>query len=153
MSVRDAAVEALTQQIGTCFGPSRWIEVDQEMISRFGAVTHDTQFIHMDPDRAAGTALGGTVAHGFLTLSLASRMAYDCFDELPGQTMGVNYGMDRLRFVTPVRPGQRVRGRFVLSAVSPRGENAMLRTTALTIEIDGAEKPALVADWLGLIVF
>ncbi|MEO0633694.1 MAG: MaoC family dehydratase [Pseudomonadota bacterium] len=153
MTARDAAVAALSARRGETFGPSRWIEVDQEMISSFGAVTHDEQFIHMDPSRAAKTPLGGTIAHGFLTLSLASRMAYDCFDPLPGQSMGINYGMDRLRFLNPVRPGQRVRGRFVLSEVSARGDDALMRTTALTIEIEGLEKPALVADWLGMVMF
>ncbi|MEL7092128.1 MAG: MaoC family dehydratase [Pseudomonadota bacterium] len=153
MTVRDDAVAELGARIGDTFGPSRWIDIDQKMISGFGTITHDEQFIHMDPDHAADTPLGGTIAHGFLTLSLASRMAYDCFAPLPGQTMGINYGMDRLRFLNPVRPGQRVRGRFVLSSVSARGEDALMRTTALTIEIDGEDKPALVADWLGLVVF
>ncbi len=123
------------------------------MIDRFGAVTHDDQFIHVDPDRAAQTPLGGTIAHGFLTLSLASRFAYDCFEDLPGQRMGINYGFDRLRFLTPVRPGQRVRGQCTLRKVVPRGTDGLLRTVMLEIEIEGHDTPALAADWLGLILF
>ena len=153
MNARDAGLAALQARIGDSFGPSRWITVDQGMIDRFADVTQDDQFIHIDPVRAAGTPLGGTIAHGFLTLSLASRFAYDCFEDLPGQRMGINYGFDRLRFLTPVRPGQRVRGHFTLTDVAPRGDDGIMRTVALRIDIDGADKPALAADWLSLALF
>ena len=153
MTARDAALATLTAQIGKTFGPSRWIMVDQEMIDRFGAVTHDDQFIHVDPVRAADTELGGTIAHGFLTLSLASRFAYDCFEDLPGQRMGINYGFDRLRFLAPVRPGDRLRGLFTLREVTPRGTDEIMRVVGLTIEIEHAEKPALIAVWRALILF
>ncbi len=123
------------------------------MIDRFAEVTKDDQFIHIDPERAAQTPLGGTIAHGFLTLSLASRFDYDCFEDLPGQSMGINYGFDRLRFLAPVRPGQRVRGQFTLKRAEARGEDGLMRTVTLEIEIDGADKPALVADWHALILF
>ena len=153
MTARDAALADLEARVGDRFEPSRWIEVDQTMIDRFGEVTQDEQFIHMDPDRAAQTPLGGTVAHGFLTLSLASRFDYDCFEDPPGQTMSINYGFDRLRFLSPVRPGQRVRGHFTLTRAVPRGDDGLMRTVELEIEIDGVDKPALVADWHALILF
>ena len=153
MSARDRALAMLQARIGDSFGPARWITVDQGMIDRFADVTQDDQFIHIDPARAASTPLGGTIAHGFLTLSLASRFAYDCFEDLPGQRMGINYGFDRLRFLTPVRPGQRVRGHFTLTDVAPRGDDGIMRTVALRIEIEGTDKPALAADWLSLALF
>jgi len=148
-----AALAALTDQIGTEVGTSNWISVDQEMIDRFAEITHDEQWIHIDPARAADTPFGGTIAHGFLTLSLASRFAYDCFPMLPGQTMGINYGFNRLRFLSPVRAGRRLRGRFTLTDVTRRSDTDLMRTLALTIDIDGQDAPALVAEWLSLAVF
>lgn len=123
------------------------------MIDQFAETTHDDQWIHIDPVRAAETPFGGTIAHGFLTLSLASRFAYDCFPLMPGQNMGINYGFNRLRFLNPVKPGNRLRGRFVLTDVVRRNETDLMRTMALTIEIEGVDTPALVAEWLGLAVF
>ena len=153
MSVRDRALAMLQARVGDSFGPACWITVDQGMIDRFADVTRDDQFIHIDPARAADTPLGGTIAHGFLTLSLASRFAYDCFEDLPGQRMGINYGFDRLRILTPERPGQRVRGHYTLTDVAPRGADGVMRTGALRIEIEGTDKPALAADWLSLARF
>ncbi|MEO0381486.1 MAG: MaoC family dehydratase [Pseudomonadota bacterium] len=154
-SVSIAAAHAhLHKQLGEEVGLSHWITVDQPMIDQFAAATHDDQWIHIDPARAAQeTPFGGAIAHGFLTLSLASRFAYDCFEDLPGQVMGINYGFERLRFLSPVRPGDRVRGRFTLTDVRIRKPTELLRTTTLRIEIDGKETPALVAEWLGLLVF
>ncbi|WP_223421318.1 MaoC family dehydratase [Tateyamaria pelophila] len=149
-----AAKAAMELQIGQEVGVSNWITVDQPMIDQFAETTHDDQWIHIDPERAAReTPFGGTIAHGFLTLSLASRFAYDCFDLEPGQVMGINYGFNKLRFLSPVRAGSRLRGRFTLSGVTQRNETDLLRETVLTIEIEGQETPALVADWLGLAVF
>lgn len=148
---------ALTQSqalVGTEVGVSNWITVDQPMIDDFAKTTHDTQWIHIDPERAAAeTPFGGTIAHGFLTLSLASRFAYDCFAMLPGQVMGINYGMNKLRFLMPVRAGSKLRGRFTLKEVKARSATDLLRTNTLTIEIEGEDTPALVAEWLGLAVF
>ena len=140
--------------VGTEVGVSNWITVDQEMIDTFAKTTHDEQWIHVDPERAAAeTPFGGTIAHGFLTLSLASRFAYDCFSLMPGQVMGINYGMNKLRFLMPVRAGSKLRGRFTLVDVKARSATDLLRTNTLTIEIDGEETPALVAEWLGLALF
>jgi acyl dehydratase len=146
-----SAIE-LAQHVGREVGVSDWIEVNQPMIDRFADATMDHQFIHVDVERVAGTPLGGTIAHGFLTLSLLSRMADDALPRLDGIEMALNYGLNRVRFVSPVRAGKRVRGRFVLAAVEARDSNRLLRTYDVTIEIDGESKPALVAQWLTLAV-
>ncbi len=154
MSAIADAKAAMEAQIGQEVGVSSWITVDQPMINQFAHTTHDDQWIHVNPERAAQeTPFGGTIAHGFLTLSLASRFAYDCFDMAPGQVMGINYGFNRLRFLSPVGANSRLRGRFVLTGLTQRNETDLLRETKLTIEIEGQDTPALVADWLGLAVF
>ena len=154
MPSRDTALAAAEKLIGTEVGVSNWITVDQKMIDDFAKTTHDEQWIHVDPERAAAeTPFGGAIAHGFLTLSLASRFAYDCFNMLPGQAMGINYGMNKLRFLKPVVAGSRLRGRFTLQKVYAKGEVNMLRENLLTIEIEGEKTPALIAEWLGLAVF
>lgn len=154
MSSLAAAIEETQKHVGTEVGVANWITVDQKMIDDFAKTTQDEQWIHVDPERAAKeTPFGGAIAHGFLTLSLASRFAYDCFDLMPGQVMGVNYGMNKLRFLMPVKAGARVRGRFTLMDVKARDATSMLRTNTLTIEIEGSETPALIAEWLGLAIF
>lgn len=154
MSAIAQARAELEPKIGTEIGVSNWIAVDQTTIDEFARITHDDQWIHTDPERAAReTPFGGTIAHGFLTLSLASRFVYDCFQPMPGQVMGINYGFNKLRFLTPVPAGSRLRGRFVLTALTQRSDTELLRETAMTIEIEGHDRPALVADWLGLTVF
>lgn len=154
MSSLQTALSNAEQNIGKEVGVSNWITVDQPMIDQFAETTQDTQWIHINPERAASeTPFGGTIAHGFLTLSLASRFAYDCFAMLPGQVMGINYGMNKMRFLMPVRAGSRLRGRFTLKEVKARSATDLLRTNILTIEIEGEETPAVVAEWLGLAVF
>ncbi|MBK0328470.1 MaoC family dehydratase [Rhodobacteraceae bacterium F11138] len=154
MAAIDDAQEESRRLIGTEVGVSHWITVKQSMIDTFAQVTRDDQWIHVDPTRAAAdTPFGGTIAHGFLTLSLASRFAYDCFDMGPGQVMALNYGFDKLRFLSPVKAGARIRGRFVLAEVKKRNAVELLRTHTLTVEIEGQDIPALVAQWLGLAVF
>ena len=154
MSSLADALETSKALIGTEVGVSNWITVDQKLIDDFAKTTHDEQWIHVDPERAAKeTPFGGAIAHGFLTLSLASRFAYDCFAMMPGQVMGINYGMNKLRFLMPVKAGSRLRGRFTLQDVKARDATSMLRTNALTIEIEGEETPALIAEWLGLAIF
>lgn len=154
MSALETAFSNAEAHLGTEVGVSNWITVDQPMIDQFAETTYDTQWIHVDPERAAAeTPFGGTIAHGFLTLSLASRFAYDCFPMLPGQVMGINYGMNKLRFLMPVRAGARLRGRFTLQKVTKRSATDLLRENLLTIEIEGEKTPALVAEWLGLAIF
>lgn len=154
MSAIETALEEMKAKIGTEIGVSNWIMVDQAMIDDFARVTHDDQWIHVDPERAAKeTPFGGSIAHGFLSLSLASRFAYDCFEALPGQVMGINYGFNKLRFLSPVPAGSRLRGRFTLTSVEQRNPTQLLRETQLTIEIERHDRPALIADWLGMLVF
>jgi len=140
--------------IGTEVGVSKWIEIDQKRIDAFADATEDWQFIHVNPEAAAQTPFGGTIAHGFLTLSLMSAMTYDANPPLEGVVMGVNYGFDKLRFIAPVRAGSKVRGRFKLLSAenkgSAEGVSRWLIKHEVTVEIDGVEKPALIAEWLGM---
>ncbi|RZJ03125.1 MAG: MaoC family dehydratase [Brevundimonas sp.] len=136
--------------IGTEVGVSKWIEIDQARIDAFADVTEDHQFIHIDPEAAKQTPFGGTIAHGFLTLSLASAMSYDAVPKLDGVVMGVNYGFDKLRFLSPVKAGSRVRGRFKLLSAEDKGGGRWLIKHELTVEIEGGDKPALIAEWLGM---
>ena len=148
------SLSAYQAMVGKEVGVSSWHLVDQTRIDDFADVIDDHQFIHIDPERAKReTPLGSTVAHGFLTMSLLSIMSYEVMPVIEGTTMGVNYGFDKLRFISPVRAGSRVRGRFVLAEAKLRKEKELQSRTNVTIEIEGEEKPALVADWLGLIYF
>ncbi|WP_050927890.1 MaoC family dehydratase [Aestuariivita boseongensis] len=133
--------------IGQEIGVSRWFVMDQARIDAFARITEDEQFIHIDPERAKNTMFGGTVAHGMLTLSMLSAMAYDAFPALEGMKASVNYGFDRLRFVTPVRAESRLRARFVLSGLEERSPDRLMASVDVTVEIEGQEKPALTAAW------
>ena len=140
----------LPSLIGQEVGVSRWLTVDQARIDAFARITEDEQFIHVDPERARATPFGGTIAHGFLTLSLASTMSYDAVAPLDGMVMGVNYGFDKLRFLAPVPAGSKVRGRFKLLSAEDKGGGRWLLKHELTVEIEGADKPALIAEWLSM---
>ena len=146
-----ATLDRIRARIGQEIGVSPWIAIDQPMIDAFADVTGDPQFIHVDPVAAAATPFGGTIAHGFLTLSLLSQMASTIMLRPEGTLMGVNYGFDRVRFIQPVRSGSRVRGRFVLAAFDEKKPGQMQFTHAVTVEIEGGGKPALTADWIGQI--
>ena len=141
---------ALAGLVGTEVGVSRWILVDQARIDAFAEITEDRQFIHIDPVAAAKTPFGGTIAHGFLTLSLLSAMTYDAVPPLEGVVMGVNYGFDKVRFLAPVPSGSKVRGRFRLASAEDKGGGRWLLKHEVTVEIEGGDKPALVAEWLGM---
>ena len=146
-----ASLDEIRAKIGWEVGVSDWISVDQARIDAFAEATEDRQFIHVDPEAAARTPFGGTVAHGFLTLSLLSRMAADAM-LLPDSTnLVVNYGVNRVRFLAPVRAGARVRGRFTLDSVEEKAPGQMLMRHTVTVEIEGEDKLALNAEWLGLI--
>jgi acyl dehydratase len=148
------SLEAYQKMVGQEVGVSSWHVVDQSRIDVFAHVIEDHQFIHVDPERARReTSFGTTVAHGFLTMSLLSIMSYEVMPVIQGTTMGVNYGFDRLRFISPVRAGSRVRGRFTLTEAKLRKPTELLSRTNVSVEIEGEEKPALAADWLGLIYF
>ena len=140
------------KMVGHEVGVSSWHLVDQNRINLYADVIEDHQFIHIDPERAKKeTAFGTTVAHGFLTMSLLSIMSYEVMPVIAGTTMGV--GFDKLRFISPVRAGSRVRGRFTLAEAKLRKPTELLSRTNVTVEIEGEDKPALVADWIGLIYF
>ena len=146
-----ASIEAIALKVGQEVGVSDWILIDQARIDAFAEVTEDRQFIHVDPAAAAQTPFGGTVAHGFLTLSLLSRMAADAMLIPEGVRMGVNYGFEKVRFIAPVRSGKRVRGRFTLDRLDEKRAGQWQFTHQVTVEIEGEDKPALTADWIGLI--
>ena len=141
-------IEALREKIGTLIGTSNWYLLDQDRINQFAAVTHDEQFIHTDPEKAATTPFGSTIAHGFLTLALLPAMGGDVIPKLDGHVMSVNYGFEKLRFLSPVSAGSRVRGHFTLSSLDVRKPGEVTLLWEVTIEIDGKEKPALYAEWL-----
>ena len=136
--------------IGQEVGLSKWFDVTQARIDAFADCTEDHQFIHVDPEAAKATPFGGTIAHGFLTLSLASAMSYDAVAPLDGVVIGVNYGFDKLRFLAPVPAGSRIRGRFKLLSADDRGDGRWLLKHELTVEIEGGDKPALIAEWIGM---
>jgi acyl dehydratase len=146
-----ASIEDINAKVGQEVGVSDWILIDQARIDAFADVTEDPQFIHIDPEAAAKTPFGGTIAHGFLTLSLLSRMAADAMLRPEGVKMGVNYGFERVRFMAPVRSGKRVRGRFTLVRFEEKKPGQWQFVHNVAVEIEGEDKPALVADWIGLI--
>lgn len=135
---------------GKDLGASDWIEVDQARIDKFADVTGDHQFIHVDPERARQTPFGTTIAHGYLTLSLLSQMAYGVMPGIEGSKMGVNYGLNSLRFMAPVKSGSRVRGAFRMADVTERSPGVIQSTVEVKVEIEGETKPALVAEWVTL---
>ena len=142
--------ETLFARIGEALGVSDWLTVDQRRIDRFADVTEDHQYIHVDPERAASTPLGGTIAHGLLTLSLIVRLTEDLMPRLDGARMALNYGFDKVRFLSPVRAGMRVRARATLGAAEERKPGQVLIRLDTTVEIEHEAKPALVAEWLSL---
>jgi acyl dehydratase len=146
-----ASLDEIRSRVGSEVGVSDWLVIGQERIDAFAKATEDRQFIHVDPAAAAQTPFGGTVAHGFLTLSLLSRMAAEAMLVPDGLKMAVNYGFDRVRFLAPVRSGKRVRGRFVLDSVQEKAPGQSLMRHNVPVEIEGEDKPALTAQWLTLI--
>lgn len=147
---RTISTAELQDSVGQEVGVSDWILIDQARINAFADCTEDHQFIHVDPEAAAKTPFGGTIAHGFLTLSLMSQMSYQAAPVLEGVAMGVNYGFDKLRFLQPVRAGSKVRGRFKLLSAEDKGGGRWLIKNEVTVEIEGGDKPALIAEWLGM---
>jgi acyl dehydratase len=151
--VKEISLADVRALIGTETGLSDWILVDQTMIDAFANATDDHQFIHVDPVRAADSPFGGTIAHGFLTLSLLSTMNYNCLPKVREQTMGINYGFDNVRFVAPVKVGARIRGHFILSDARFRGAGMLMTSYEISIEIENERKPALTAKWITIVQF
>jgi len=147
------SIQTLRQKIGTEVGVSNWHAVTQERIDGFAGVTGDHQFIHIDPARAKKeTPFGGTIAHGYLMLSLLAPMGYEALPPIDGLAHRINYGLDKVRFLTPVKPGSRVRAHYKLREVTARSEKEFLLKNEVTVEIEGGDKPALYAEALTVIV-
>ena len=146
------AIQDMARTIGS-ESVSDWVEVTQQMIDQFAEATGDHQFIHVDPERAKLTPFGGTIAHGFLTLSLMPLLSSKVPDrpQIEGVKMGVNYGGNKVRFLTPVRSGSKVRGRFKLLELAEKRPGQWQQTVEFTVEIEGQDKPALIAEWISQI--
>ncbi|MCP4434640.1 MAG: MaoC family dehydratase [Actinomycetia bacterium] len=145
------ALAKIQERVGTEEGVGEWFEITQDMINQFADLTEDHQFIHVDEEGAKSVGFPTTIAHGFLTLSMLTHGAASIPQDpelFRGIAMGMNYGFDKVRFVNPVPNGSRLRCRSVLSAAEPKGDNAIHLTRTYTMEIEGADKPALVADWI-----
>jgi acyl dehydratase len=143
--------EEFLNYIGHQCEPGEWYEIDQQRINDFADCTDDHQFIHIDPEAAAQTPFGGTIAHGFLTLSLLSKIATANGVTPEGVVMGINYGFDKVRFLAPVRAGKRVRALVEIKDIKEKDGGRYLITQGVTVEIEGEETPALVADWLSMV--
>jgi acyl dehydratase len=152
------AFEFFKADVGADEGTGEWFEVTQDQINQFADVTHDHQFIHVDPERAKTTPFGTTIAHGFLTLSMLTHLAQGASASPPdparyeGVLMGINYGFNRVRFISPVKVGSRIRARAVTANAELKG-SAVEVTRTFTVEIEGEEKPALVAEWVTRTVY
>jgi len=142
--------EQLDRMVGKQLGVSDWFLIDQDRVNRFADVTLDHQFVHVDPVRAKATPFGGTIAHGFLTLSLLVPLCIGFIPEPERRTLLVNYGFDKIRFVAPVRVGKRIRAHGTLTEVSERKPGNLVMKIDVTVEIENEDKPALFAEWLSL---
>jgi len=139
----------LQHMIGQEIGVSQWHTISQDDVNAFADITRDHQFIHIDEEKAAETPFGGTIAHGFLSLSMLSYFAENgCGVVLEDAKIGINYGFDKVRFLQPVRVGSRIRGRATLMSSQEKSSGQFLIKVGVTVEIEGLEKPALMAEWL-----
>ena len=152
MAVKTVSIEELANAAGTRFEPGPWIAIDQARINTFADCTEDHQFIHVDPEKAAQTPFGGTIAHGFLTLSMLTKMIEGVGMIPDNVAMGLNYGFDKVRFLTPVRAGKRVRAHVEVAGVERKDDKRFLLKQAISVEIEGEDNPALIAEWLTLVI-
>ena len=145
--------EELKKYVGKVTGKSPWVNVSQNRINEFAKATEDYQWIHLDEEKSKEGPFGSTIAHGFLTLSLLSKLSsMNGGVKLENAVMGINYGLDKVRFVNPVRVNSKIRARFELIAAEEKKPKHFLLKHNVTVEIEGEEKPALVAEWLGMTV-
>lgn len=144
--------EELVDYIGKETGVSDWFLIDQERINAFADVTKDHQFIHIDPEAAAKTPFGTTIAHGFLSLSMLAYLASESTIGVEGVVMGINYGFDKVRFLSPVKVNSKIRARVTLAEITEKPGNRILMKNSITVEIEGEKHPALIADWLTMVV-
>ena len=153
MTIPGYSMATLSQFVGRSLGVSEWTTVDQERIDAFAACTGDRQWIHVDVERARRESpFGGTIAHGYLTLSLVASLSIEMGLVPADATAGLNYGLDKVRFMAPVKAGARVRNRVVLLGAEDKGGGRVLIRTQNTLRIDGEEKPALIAETLALLM-
>ena len=152
MAITVIPKEEMVNQVGTKFEPGPWAVMSQERVNTFADCTEDHQFIHVDEEAAKNTPFGGTIAHGFLTLSLLSKLIEGNGVVPENTVMGLNYGFDKVRFLAPVRAGKRVRANIEVTDVQEKPGNRFLIKQAVSVEIEGEETPALIADWLSMVV-
>jgi len=152
MSIKVVPKDQMVEQIGTKLEPGAWVTLEQERINTFADCTEDHQFIHIDEEKAAQTPFGGTIAHGFLTLSMLVKMTEETGIMPENTIMGMNYGFDKIRFLAPVRAGKRVRAHCEIANVARKDDSRFLTTQTISVEIEGEDTPALVAQWLVMTV-
>ena len=152
MAVIVVPKEEFLSQIGTKFDPGPWVEVLQGRVNTFADCTDDQQFIHVDPEKAAATPFGGTIAHGFLTLSLLVKMCEESAIVPENVVMGLNYGFDKIRFLAPVKVGKRIRANVEILDIDQKDDNRFLIKQGISVEIEGEETPALIAEWLSMVI-
>lgn len=152
MAIKVVPKDEMVKAIGTKFEPGPWITVDQQRINTFADCTEDHQFIHVDEEAAKNTPFGGTIAHGFLSLSLLSKMAEGNGIVPENIVMGLNYGFDKVRFLAPVKSGKRIRANAEITDVTRKDDNRFLIKQTISVEIEGEATPALVAEWLTMVV-
>lgn len=152
MAIKIVPKEEMVNAIGTRYEPGQWIDVTQDRINTFADCTEDHQFIHIDPEAASKTPFGGTVAHGFLTLSLLSKMIEGNGVRPDNTVMGLNYGFDKVRFLAPVRAGKRIRCHVEVLDVERKDDKRFLVKQGISVEIEGEDTPALAAEWLAMLV-
>jgi acyl dehydratase len=152
MALKIVPKDEMVNAAGTRFEPGDWVEISQDRINAFADCTEDHQFIHVDQEKAAQTPFGGTIAHGFLTLSMLVKMVENNGVYPENLVMGINYGFDKIRFLTPVRAGKRVRAHVTITEVDRKDDNRFLVKQSVSVEIEGEENPALVADWLSMVI-
>ena len=149
--VDSISTEEYLASTGTEYGPGEWFKVDQERINNFAEATGDFQFIHVDPEKAKETPFGGTIAHGFLSLSLLAKLVPEIVPRPADAKMGVNYGMNKLRFLAPVKEGAEVRAKCKIIDITEKRPGQVLVTNQVTLEIKGEETPALITEWLSMV--
>ncbi len=152
MAVKVVPKEEMLDHVGMKFEPGEWITIDQDRINTFADCTEDHQFIHVDEEAAKATPFGTTIAHGFLTLSLLSKMGEGNGIVPENVVMGLNYGFDKVRFLAPVKSGKRVRANAEIADITEKEGNRFLVKQAISVEIEGEDTPALVAEWLTMVV-
>lgn len=152
MQNKTVTAQELADLVGKDLEPSPWLSLDQERINGFAEITEDRQFIHIDPEKAKASPFGGTIAHGLLTLSMLPALIERTLPALEGMKASVNYGYNKIRFLTPVRSGKRIRAKFVIGEFSETVPGRFQLITNITVEIEGESKPALIAEWISLVL-